>query len=415
MRYSHLFGKTRKSISHQYEAKNHELLVKAGFIDQVASGIFTVLPLGKKTLSKIESQIRCALNGIGAQEILMPSLQPKALWEQSNRWNNVDILFKIKSPFGHEYALGPTHEEIITPLAKKYIKSYRDLPLSLYQISTKFRDEPRPKSGILRGREFQMKDLYSFHANREDFLSYYKIVSDTYLKIFNNLGLTKIKITEASGGSFTKKVSHEFNVLTKSGEVTLIYCDFCNFAQNEEIAVVKTGEQCPKCKKGTLRNDKAIEVGNIFDLGTKFSEKFDTTYVDRNGKKQFVHMGCYGIGISRLLGTIVEIHHDEKGILWPFQVAPFQIHLIGLDLNDPKIKNTVENVYRRLLKDSFEVLLDDRMDVPAGEKFGDADLIGIPCRLVVSKRTGEQIEYKKRSDSSTKLITFEEISSLIPS
>ncbi|GIW64950.1 MAG: hypothetical protein KatS3mg092_0883 [Patescibacteria group bacterium] len=260
MLYSKLFGKTKKEVK-EYDSISHKLLTQAGFIDQVASGIFEYLPLGKRVLAKIENIIKEEMNAIDAQEVLMPLLHPKNLWEKTDRWNSVDVLFKVKSQWSNEYALAPTHEETVTPLAKKFINSYKDLPLALYHITTKFRDEKRAKSGILRGREFGMKDLYSFHTDKKDLENYYQKVIDAYLKIFKRCGLDDIKITEASGGSFTKKFSHEFNVITPAGEVDLIYCSNCSFAQNEEIA--KEKNNCPKCGH-KLEKNRAIEIGNIF-------------------------------------------------------------------------------------------------------------------------------------------------------
>jgi len=410
MQYSKLFGKTKKEVR-DYDSISHKYLTQAGFIDQVASGIFEYLPLGKKVLTKIENIVREEMNNIDGQEVLMPSLHPKQLWQQTGRWETVDILFKIKSQHNQEYALGPTHEETVTPLAKKFIKSYKDLPLALYHITPKFRDEPRAKSGILRGREFGMKDLYSFHESTEDLHQYYQKVIDAYLNVFHRCGLKEIKITEASGGSFTKKFSHEFNVITPSGEVNLIYCPNCNFAQNEEISQEKN--LCPKCKKGKLKKDKAIEVGNIFDLGTKFSEAFDLKYTDKNGKQKYPVMGCYGIGTTRLMGTIVEVYHDEKGIIWPETVAPFKVHLVGLDLKNQEVKKQAFNLYQKLVDEKIEVLFDDREETSVGEKLTDADLIGIPYRLIISKRTGDKIEFKKRSEKNSKLLTFEEILAII--
>lgn len=405
MLYSKLFGKTKKEIKN-YESISHKLLTQGGFIDQVASGIFEYLPLGKRVLNKIENIIKEEMNAIDAQEILMPSLHPKNLWEKTGRWNSVDVLFKIKSQWANEYALAPTHEETVTPFAKKFIKSYKDLPLALYHITAKFRDEKRAKSGILRGREFGMKDLYSFHTDKQDLEKYYKKVIDAYLKIFSRCGLKEVKITEASGGSFTKKFSHEFNVITPAGEVNLIYCSKCSFAQNEEIATEKN--KCPKCNSPLLKN-KAIEIGNIFDLGTRFSEAFDLKFTDKDGTQKYPFMGCYGIGTTRLMGAIVEIHHDEKGIIWPEEVAPYKIHLIGLDLKDEKVKSKAYKTYQNLTENNFEVLFDEREDVSPGEKFTDADLIGIPIRLVISKKTGEKIEYKLRKNNKTELFSLKEV------
>lgn len=405
MRYSGLFGRNTSAVVKKYDSVNHELLTKAGYIDQTGAGIFSFLPLGKRVLAKIESIIRDEMDKIGGQEMMMPSLQPKILWETSGRWNTVDVLYKVKSSRDHEYGLGPTHEEIVTPLAKKFVKSYRDLPLYLYHITAKFRDEPRAKSGILRGKEFGMKDLYSFHENHDDLLDFYKKITTAYITIFKRCGLHDIKITEASGGSFTKKYSHEFNVLTPSGEVDLIYCDKCTFAQNTEITKFKKGDACRECG-GLLKIDKAIEVGNIFDLGTRFSESFDLSFTDRDGAKKLVVMGCYGIGTTRLLGAAVEINHDEKGIVWPAQIAPFQCHLVNLS---PKSQTHADAAYRTLKGNEIEVLYDDRMERSTGEKLMLADLIGIPVRLIISERTGGTIEWKSRADTKTKMMAISEV------
>jgi len=406
MLYSKIFGKTQKETK-KYEAKNQELLTKAGFIDQLASGIYTLLPLGKRVLTKIENIIRQEMEKIGAQEIEMPLLHPKILWEKTQRWDSVDVLFKTKSQYHQEYALAPTHEETVTPLVKKFLKSGKDLPIALYHITKKFRDEPRPKSGILRGREFGMKDLYSFHKDKDDLHQYYRKVIDAYLNVFHRCGLKEIKITEASGGSFTKKFSHEFNVLTNAGEVDLIYCPSCSFAQNEEIATKKQNDPCPKCQT-PLKKGKAIEVGNIFDLETRFSQAFDLKFIDDDGQEKYVVMGCYGIGTTRLIGAIVEVYHDEKGIIWPEEVSPYQVHLVGLNLNERKIKERCYNYYQRLTKEGIEVLFDDRENVSSGEKLVDADLIGIPYRLVVSKKTKENVEVKKREETQSKIVSLEE-------
>lgn len=404
MLYSQLFGKTKKEEIKKFEAVNQSLLIKAGFIDQVASGIYTILPLGKKVIEKIEKIIREEHEKIGAQEVTMPLLHPKIYWEQTKRWEEVDVLFKTKSRFGQDYALAPTHEEIVTPLAKKFINSYRDLPVALYHITTKFRDEPRPKSGILRGREFIMKDLYSFHATHEDLQNYYQQVINAYLRIFTRIGFKDIKITEASGGTFTKKYSHEFNVLTPAGEVNLLYCNKCQYAQNEEISQLKKASPCPKCRQGRIEWGKAIEIGNIFDLGTRFSEAFNLTFIDKDGQKKYVYMGCYGIGVTRILGALVEVYHDEKGIIWPKTVAPFSLHLVGLDLKDKQVKNRAFRLYKKLQQKKIEVLFDDRLDASAGEKLNDADLIGIPVRAIISKKTGEKIEIKRREEKGSFLI-----------
>lgn len=411
MLYSKLFGKTKKEVK-RYEAKNQELLVKAGFIDQVGAGIYTFLPLGRRVLAKIEAIIRQEMDRIGAQEIEMPLLHPKTLWEQTQRWQSVDVLFKTKSQYGQEYALAPTHEETVTPLVKKFLKSGKDLPIALYHITKKFRDEPRPKSGILRGREFGMKDLYSFHKDKADLHQYYQKVIAAYLRIFNRCGLKEVKITEASGGSFTKKFSHEFNVLTNAGEVDLIFCPSCSFAQNEEIATTKEKDPCPKCQT-PLKNGKAIEVGNIFDLEDRFSQPFDLKFIDENGKERYVVMGCYGIGTTRLIGAIVEVYHDEKGIIWPKEVTPYHAYLAGLNFEEENVKKRCYNYYQRLKEEGVDILFDDRENISTGEKLTDADLIGIPYRLIISKKTGDNIEIKKRDESESKIISLNALIKLL--
>lgn len=404
MKYSKLFGKTRKGVASEAVSANHRLLLQAGFVDQLSAGVFTWLPLGLKVLRKIDAIIREEMDAIGGQEITMPALIAKSNWLSTNRWEGVDVLFKTKSHTGSEYGLGFSHEEVVTPLSAQYIKSYKDLPLFIYQIQTKFRDELRAKSGLLRGREFGMKDLYSFHETEADLHEFYKSVTEAYLKIFNRCGLKDVKITEASGGSFTKKFSHEFNVLTTAGEIELLYCEKCSFAQNVEIASQKAGDTCEKCREGRLVTGKAIEVGNIFDLGDKFAKDFGVYFTDKKGERKLAVMGCYGIGDTRLVGTIVEMYHDDKGIIWPKEVAPYQAHLISLSGGEKK----AQEVYDILRQKGVEVLWDDR-EVSAGTKFADCDLIGIPVRLVVSEKTGDEIEVKKRASEQSELLDLDQI------
>lgn len=407
MKLSQLPVKTNRNVR-EFDAKNAMLLIKAGFVDQLSAGVFTWLPFGLTVLRKIEQIIRDELNSIGACEIVMPALISKTNWEQGKRWDGVDILFKTKSQTGKEYGLGFSHEEVVTPLVGQYIKSYKDLPMSVYQIQTKFRDELRAKSGILRGREFGMKDMYSFHMDESDFRDYYELVIRTYLKIFTRMGLNGIKITEASGGTFTKKHSHEFNVLTPAGEVDLVYCPFCTFARNLEITELKPEDPCPECRKNNLKSGKAIEVGNIFDLGTRFSDAFGVSYTDKEGRKKPIFMGCYGIGTTRLVGAIVEMSHDEKGIIWPMEVAPFRAHLISMKDTEAVGKK----VYDTLISAGIQVLWDDR-DVSAGVKFADADLIGTPWRLVVSAKTQDKVEMKSRSENRVELVSVDDCISLL--
>ena len=569
MLYSKVFGKTKKD-SKKYDSANATLLIKGGFIDQVMAGTYTYLTLGLRVLNKIENIVREEINTIG-NEILMPSIVPQELWAKTNRLETVDVLMKTTAANklalaknSSEYVLSPTHEEVVTPLAQKFNLSYKDFPFALYHIQTKFRNEPRVKSGLLRGREFRMKDLYSFHTTEKDLKEYYENSKKVYLKIFQRLGIGKdTVIALASGGSFTEDYSHEFQTICETGEDTLFFVKSTGIYYNREVApsfapainseekilerkdvegkgikgvdelakflnipiekttktmiyeadgkriiaaavrggysinedklrkavkcsvlkmasaetvkkvtgaevgyagilnlpkeveiyidesvnnrlnfecganktnyhstnvnfgrdipqpkefydikMAKDGDLYPETKE-KYEVKKAAEVGNIFPLYTKFTDAFSYKFIDHDGKEKPIYMGCYGIGPSRIMGVIVEKLHDEKGIIWPESVAPFQIHLIGLDLKDEEIKTKVHNIYKTIEKNNVEVLFDDRETANAGEKFSDADLIGIPIRLVVSKRTGDKIEYKRRDEKEAKLISLDEVLKII--
>ena len=320
----------------------------------------------------------------------------------------MDVLFHLQSQAGTSLVLNPTHEEIVTPLVKKYTFSYKDLPVSVYQIQDKFRDEPRAKSGLLRGREFNMKDLYSFHKDSKDLDSFYQLAQKAYFKIFSRLDLKHTILTFASGGSFSK-YSHEFQTISLTGEDTIHYCPKCKVAVNKEI--ISTQSSCPQCANQKLELKKSIEVGNIFKLGDKFSSAFNFSYQDKQGKIHPVIMGCYGIGPSRVMGAIAEISHDKNGLIWPDSVAPYQVHLVGLDLFQAKISRSAKDLYRQLQKQNIEVLYDDRVDVSAGAKFADADLIGIPIRLVISQRSLQKdgVELKHRHSNKTEIIPLKQI------
>lgn len=402
---SRLFGKTSKSLPKDSSSTNHALLVRAGFVHQEMAGVYSYLPLGLRVLKNIERIVREEMDRVGAQEVLMPVLHPKSLWQITGRWDAFDVLYKLHSRHGSEFAVGPTHEEVITPLVQQYVSSYKDLPLALYQIQTKFRDEARAKSGLLRGREFGMKDMYSFHASQEDLQRFYALIMEAYKRIFERLSLP-FKIIEASGGDFTKKFSHEFSVLTSSGEDVIIFCEQCDFAQNREVATIQAGSPCPKCGH-EVRKSKAIESANIFDLGTRFSEAFGLTYADQAGAQKPVLMGCYGFGTTRMVGTIVEHSHDDRGMIWPPSVAPFQVHLLALSrLED--VRKLVKQMAHELKKRGVSVLVDDR-DVRPGEKFNDSDLIGIPVRLAVGEKSLPQIEWKERTSDTVLLMDHEEV------
>lgn len=548
MRYSKLFGRTRYDAPHDADSVNAKLLVQGGFIEKLAAGIYQFLPLGLRVLKKIHQIVREEMDAIDGQEILMASLHPIEIWQQTGRDKTMnDILYRTTAGFNKDFVLGPSHEETVTPLVKKYVQSYKDLPLSVYQLQTKFRDEPRAKSGLLRGREFGMKDMYSFHETEEDLDQYYDRAKVAYTNVYRRCGLDAYMI-EASGGAFTDKISHEFSVKTSAGEDTMIFCPKCKIAQNMEIATgkishpdapaekemkmekipaerggsiaagcdfhhipawkilktvvyevegrgfigicirgdlnvnehkvqryfqkpvrpasseqllklglvqgfispvlnsdshdsisfvadfsiknvknfctganekntdlinvnpgrdfiirdfadfveVKGGFICAKCDS-PLSEEKAIEAGNIFKLGTKYSEVFDLKVQGRDGKQITVIMGCYGIGNTRLMGTIVEASHDANGIIWPKSVAPYHVHLISLG-NDEKVLKASEKLYEAIKKSGVEILYDDR-DESAGKKLKDADLIGIPLRIVMSNRTLEKnsVEWKMRS------------------
>lgn len=404
MRYSKLFGKTRREAPRDEVSTNAKLLLRGGFIEKLGAGIYSFLPLGWRVHQKVAQVIREEMDAIGGQELNLAALHPKSVWEKTGRWASFESLYKIVSRAKEEYALGATHEEVLTPIIANFIASYRDLPVYLYQIQVKFRDEPRAKSGLLRGREFVMKDLYSFHTSEEDRAKYYEEVCDAYLKIFKRLGLDAI-YTEASGGDFSER-SHEFQVVTDAGEDEIIYCPGGDFAQNAEIAQVSEGKECD-LGHGPLKRAKTIEVGNIFPLGTRFSESCGAYFTDRNGSKKPIVMGSYGIGVGRVMGAIVEVHNDDKGIIWPKEVAPYDAHLVHIE--DPDTEPRVQEVYEALTKAGIDVLWDDREDIGAGEKFADSDLIGIPVRLVVSEKTGDKIEWKGRENEKTELLSVDEM------
>jgi len=553
MKYSKLFGKSRHNIACDNDSVNAKFLTQGGFVEKLSAGIYNYLPLGYRVLTKICQIVREEMNAVDSQEVFMPILHPVEIWEQTGRNRTMtDILFRTKGHGEKDFILGPSHEEIITPLVVSWIQSYKELPLSLYQIQAKFRNEPRAKSGILRGREFGMKDMYSFHMDEKDLDLYYEKVKQAYFNVFGRCGL-KSYIVEASGGVFSDKISHEYQVETPAGEDTILICEKCGLAQNLEIArgkfddftedeqeldletvdiergfsvtdnakahnvpehkilktvvfdvedsgligvvirgdlsinehklekylrkrfrpasaetleaaglvqgyispvnmsskvalpfiadlsiksvknfvtganefgkdyrnvnigrdftvkdfadfvEVKSGFKCPECDS-SLRETKAIEAGNIFKLGTKYSEAFNLKVTDSNGDQRTVIMGCYGIGTTRLMGTIVEACHDEKGIIWPKTVTPYQVHLVNLG-NDEEVIKTAEKVYEDFKENGIDVLFDDRNE-NAGVKLKDCDLIGIPLRLIVSKKTLEKqsLEWKNRDSDEVSMV-----------
>jgi prolyl-tRNA synthetase len=386
MRQSFLFTKTRHEVPTGEVAKNAQLLLQGGYIYKNMAGVYSFLPLGLRVIDRVTTIIREEMNAIGGQEMFMPSLQDPALWKQTDRWSDeiVDVWFKTNLQAGGEVGLAWTHEEVVTDILSKYIASYKDLPVFPYHIQTKFRNEMRAKSGIMRTREFWMKDLYSFSATEEQHNEFYEACALAYERIFERVGIGKQTYrTFASGGAFTK-FSHEFQTLADAGEDIVYVAEDKNVAVNEEVLAEADLSELGVTKDELVKR-KSIEVGNIFSLGTKFSEAIGATFKDEQGKNQPVIMGSYGIGPARVMGTVVDLWADEKGIVWPKSISPFQIHLVALNTDDSEIVDWANGVYATLQKQGYDVLFDDR-DARAGEKFADSDLMGLPIRVVVSKK-----------------------------
>lgn len=407
MRQSELFTKTRREAPKDEVSKNAGLLIRAGYIHKEMAGAYSFLPLGLRVLDKIMGIIREEMNAIGGQEIHLTALQDPEPWQKSGRWADdaIDVWFKTKLKNGTEVGLGSTHEEPLTRLMKQHITSYKDLPLYVYQIQTKFRNELRAKSGLMRVREFKMKDLYSFSADTSGHETFYERSKVAYKNIFDRVGLgERTYITFASGGSFSK-YSHEFQTVSDAGEDTVYIDEKKKIAVNKEVYTEKVLDDL-KLKKEELTEIKSIEVGNIFSLGTRFSLALGLMYKDETGTDKPVVMGSYGIGPERLMGTVVEVLSDEKGIVWPESVAPFRVHLIDLSQGNDKIREYAEELYTMLEEQGVEVLYDDR-SVRAGEKFADSDLLGIPYRAVISERTMTEgkIEIIERASGITRMVS----------
>ena len=559
MRFSKLFGKTLKEIPSEADTLSHQLILRAGMIQQVAAGVYSYLPLGWRVLRKIEQIIREEMDKAGGQELMLPALQPFEIWEESGRYPSFGkTLFTVIDRKEHKLALGPTHEEVITMLVRRHVQSYRDLPLLLYQIQNKFRDEPRPRGGLLRVREFIMKDLYSFHTDEADLDRGYQQMIQAYKNVYSRCSLPAV-VVEADSGAIGGKESHEFMLIAETGEDGIIYCSNCDYAANVEkaksvkpkleaknlqpieeistpniktieevanfvgvptsqtlkavfysadaelvfvvirgdldvnetklknllkcselrlatetevkaagliagsaspigitgikiiaddsitlganfvagankpdthlknvnyprdfkvdliadIAIARPGDNCPKCN-GKLLASNGIEVGHVFKLGTFLSEKLGAFFLDRNGVSQPIIMGCYGIGLGRLLAAAVEQNHDDKGIIWPVAIAPYHIYLCPLRLEDSEVAETTEKLYQDLIRENLEVLFDDRDESP-GIKFNDADLLGIPLRLTLSPRTlqNQSVEVKWRKEKQAQLLPIEGITTRI--
>ena len=411
MKLTQLFTKTTKNAPADETAKNAQLLIQAGFVHKEMAGVYAYLPLGLRVLENIKKIVREEMNAIGGQELLMTTLQPKDIWEKTDRWDDkkVDNWFKTKLNNGTELGVGLTHEEPIVDSLSEYVKSYKDLPLYEYQIQNKFRNELRAKSGLLRGREFVMKDMYSLARTQDEHDELYEKVAAAYVKVYDRLGLGAVTYrTSADGGIFTERFSDEFQTLSEIGEDTIYVDEQKKIAINEEVY---TDENLAKLglNKEDLVEKRAVEVGNIFPLETKYTDALDVYYVDEQGNKQSIIMGCYGIGVSRLVGVIAEHFSDEKGLVWPVNIAPAIVYIARLG-DEEQVVKAADSLYKELMDSGIETIYDDR-DARAGEKFSDADLMGIPYRVVVSAKTvaGGAHELKARTEGDVKMLNASEI------
>lgn len=410
MRQSQLFTKTRREAPSDEVAKNAQLLIRAGYIHKEMAGVYAYLPLGLRVIEKIKQIVREEMDVLGGAEMIMTSLQSKELWETTDRWDdkNVDVWFKSKLASGGEVGFGWSHEEPITNMMKHFIGSYRDLPAFPYQFQTKLRNELRAKSGIMRGREFLMKDMYSYTRDETAHETFYASVIEAYKRIFERVALgDRTYLTFASGGAFTQ-FSHEFQTIAEMGEDVIYLHKGKNIAVNKEVMTPEVLEKLG-IKESELEETKAIEVGNIFNFGDVKSKQLGLSYRDENGEEKPVILGSYGLGITRLMGTLVEIFADDKGIVWPESVAPFRVHLVAL-VPDGVTVAYADALYEDLTRAGIEVLYDDR-DARAGEKLADSDLLGIPTRLLVGKETIDtgKVEVVDRKSGEVKRIARDEV------
>jgi len=411
MKQSQLFTKTRKDAPSDEVSKNAELLIRGGFINKEMAGVYSYLPLGLRVLRKIEDIIREEMDALGGQEISLASLQNPDLYKKTNRWDDksVDAWFKTELKNNTELGLGWSHEEPLTELLKNFVNSYKELPKFIYQFQTKFRNETRAKSGILRTREFLMKDLYSFAKDEKEHEELYEKAKEAYHNIFKRTGIGHLTyFTYASGGAFSD-FSHEFQTLTGAGEDTIYVDEDKGIAVNKEIYTDEVLKDLG-LSKDSLSENKAVEVGNIFPLGTRFSDALGLVYQTPKEEKKPVVMGSYGIGLGRLMGTVAEVLSDDKGLIWPESIAPFAVHLLSLG-DKKEVNDFAKEIYNSLNNAEIEVLFDDRENVSAGEKFADSDLLGIPKRLVISERSLSEggVEIKQRSEEKGNIVSKEEL------
>ncbi len=412
MRISRFLLATLKENPADAEVISHQLMLRAGMIRRLAAGLYTWLPLGLRVLRKVENIVRDEMDKSGAQEILMPAVQPAELWQESGRWDQYGPeLLRFKDRHDREFCYGPTHEEIITHLIRNEIRSYKQLPVNLYQIQTKFRDEIRPRFGIMRGREFLMKDSYSFHLKQSSLDETYELMYETYTNIFNRLGL-KFRAVLADNGNIGGSRSHEFHVLAESGEDAIVYSTTGDYAANVEVFEdgVKAGDPSPD-GNGVLDIARGIEVGHIFQLGDKYAKAMGASVLDEDGKSTTLIMGCYGIGVSRLVAATIEQNHDKNGIIWPEAIAPFSVALLPMNMHkSQRLRDAAEDLYNKLQAAGVEVLFDDRKERP-GVMFANAELMGIPHRIVIGERglDKSEVEYKGRLDENSQNISIDKI------
>ena len=409
MLFSKILLPTLKDAPQEAEVISHKLMLRAGMVRKVASGIYTWLPLGLKVLRKIENIVREEMDASGAQEVLMPMVQPKELWDETNRWEKMGPeLLRIQDRHDRDFCLGPTHEEVITDLIRNNVKSYKELPLNIYQIQTKFRDEVRPRYGVMRGREFLMKDSYSFNIDEACLEETYLTMRNTYKKVLERMGL-EYKIVSADSGAIGGDASEEFHVLAETGEDTIAVSDSSEYAINTEL-LLKEGEDIESLEgkpspdgKGTIEIKKGIEVGHIFQLGKVYAEDMKANVLNNEGKASTLYMGCYGIGVSRLVAAAIEQNNDDKGIIWPHSIAPFDINIIAIGYEkDEKIAEASNNLYKELTEMGYDVLLDNRKD-GYGTKIKDSELIGVPLNIIIGKQflESEEIEFRTRSGDTS--------------
>jgi prolyl-tRNA synthetase len=409
MLWSKYFLPTSKEIPIGTEAISHQLSIRAGLVHMLSAGVYCYLPLGLRVLKRVEEIIRQEMNAAGAHELFLTCLQPMDLWQRTGRDKTLaEVMIRFKDNKGKQMCLGPTHEEVITDLVKSYVQSYRQLPVTLYQIQSKFRDELRTRFGIVRACEFIMKDAYSFDTTKEGLNKNYQSMYAAYKNIFSRCGLNPI-IVEADSGAMGGDLSHEFLITAPIGEDYVVQCSSCGHAHGLKEDF-KDGTACSKCTGGVMEKKVAIELGHIFQLGTKYSDALQALYLDEDGKRKPIIMGCYGIGVSRMIAAIIEASHDDSGIIWPGEVAPFDVEILPLQANDPESMALAVKYYEEFSKNRIEVLMDDR-DETAGRKFNDADLIGIPWRIIIGKRKLAEgaVELKNRRTQEVLVINKDQL------